>query len=180
MKEQFDLLDGSAKRRFIIFAVITVIAAMLAVGYVRETYDDFATVAFDADGIDMQVDGASFNWFFVPLMYGVSGLLSTFMMLVSMVFQTVIDLVLYSVFRLFAFRNVVSVRKEEYALAWRVLLAVLAAGVVIALFSAHFQFLMLAILLHAPAMLFGLLFYILPLKKRIQDTDTIYDTGGLQ
>lgn len=173
MKEQFELLESSAKRRFIIFAVITVIAALFAVGYAREIYTGYRDAANATGGTDVTIDGADFSPLFGLMTAGVNGFVTTVMLFSTAAFQFIGNLIAFGLFRLLAFRNVPAVSREEYALAKRMQFILLIAGGIAALIAAHFELLLYIAVLLVPVWLFGFLFCLLPLKKRMQDTDTI-------
>lgn len=172
MKEQFRLLDRSGKRRMIFFAVITVIAVLFAIGYARDVYMSCKEAALTADP-NVIVDGADFSPLFGLAAAGVNGFISTVLMFSTAAVQIIGNLIAFGIFRLIAFRNVPAVSRGEHALAKHMQIILLIAGGIAALIAAHFGLLLYIAVLLVPVWLFGFLFYILPLKQKMQDSDTI-------
>lgn len=166
MKTNFDMLFKSEKIRIIVFTIITLIVAVFAVAYVWEWCGLVQEQPINTDGMDVNVDGGNFNWFFGPLASGLNGFLMLINAVAYILFLFVMDFVAYGLFRIIAFRKTNVVNGVEYILAKRVFAGILIASVVTSLFISRFNYLIYIALLIFPIWLFGYLFYILPLKLK--------------
>lgn len=168
MREDFNELGRKEKIRIIVFIVITMIVAAFAIAYVWEFRELSKEQPIRTDNMDVNIDGGNFNWFFVPMASGVNGLIMLISAGVYVVFLAVIDLLVYGVFRVIAFRKIGFVSEAEYILAKKVFAIILIGSILISLVVTRFHFLLFIALLIFPMWLFGYLFYILPLKHKRQ------------
>lgn len=161
------MLIKSEKIRIIVFTIITLIAAVFAVAYVWEWCGLFQEHPINTDGMDINIDGGNFNWFFGPLASGLNGFLLLITAVVYVVFLFVIDFAAYGLFRIIVFRKTNVVSEAEYKLAKWVFAGILIVSVITSLFISRCNYLIYIALLIFPIWLFGYLFYILPLKLKI-------------
>lgn len=166
MKPHFNLLNRSAKKRIIIFTIITVIEAVFAVLRIRAVYlcaniADGLTVFGIVDFIDLLIDS-----FTAILVAGV-----------SLVHSWVINLAVFIAFGELAFKKDTFVSNTEYILAKRILTVILIISIVVLLYFTlfnnsiylYFFIYIYAAVLMFPIGLFGYLFYINKLKDMRQE-----------
>lgn len=166
MREDFDKLDKDEKKRIIIFVVVTLISAMFAIAYVWEWCGLFKEQLIDTKDMDVSVDGADFNWFFMPLATG----LNSFLMMISEVlyeiFLILFNLLFYGLLGLIALRKVNHICEEEYKLTKQIFKIVVIASAVISVIITKFNLLLPVALFMLPMVLLGNLLYLWPLKNR--------------
>ena len=171
MREKYNLLDWDGKDRIIKFAFITVLAAVMAVGYDLVIY--WLGGAFNPDNVIEAIFG------FVLHMA-----LMLFVIVAGPVIILIIDVLAYSIFSAVVFKKNNFVSEAEYTLAYQILTVTWIAGTVISLFIVLFcwkffsavtsgtEFLSGLISLGwviCPSffpLFFGYLFYIYPLKRK--------------
>lgn len=166
MREDFEKLDKDEKKRIIIFMVVTLASAVFAIAYAWEWCGLFKEQLIDTKDMDVSVDGADFNWFFMPLATG----LNSFLMMISEVFYEIFlilfNLLFYGLLGLIALRKVDHIREEEYKLTKQIFKIAVIASTVISVIITKFNLLLSVALFMLPMVLLGNLLYLWPLKNR--------------
>lgn len=168
MKAHFNMLDRSAKKRIIIFTIITVIMAVFVVISIRAVhlYANETLEPIEFDGADFAPFFWPINWFIVILCAGM-----------FFVHSWVINFAAYIAFGELAFKKDTFVSNTEYILAKRILTAILIISIVVSLYFTlfnnsiylYFFIYIYAAVLMFPIGLFGYLFYIDKLKDMRQE-----------
>ena len=166
MKAHFNMLDRSAKKRIIIFTIITVIMAVFVVISIRAVHINVNK------SLELRVFGIAdliyslINWFAWILFAGM-----------FFVYSWGINFAAYIAFGDLALKKDTFVSNTEYILAKRILTAILIISIVVSLYFTlfnnsiylYFFIYIYAAVLMFPIGLFGYLFYINKLKDMRQE-----------
>ena len=120
MRENFNMLDWDGKDRIIKFTFITVLAAVMAVGYAFIIYGLFKGYFYNPDDVLEAI------LYFVPYL-----VFMFFVMIAGPVIILIIDLLAYGIFSTEVFRKTNFVSEAEYILTNQVFTVVWIAGIVI-------------------------------------------------
>ena len=168
MKANFDMFNRREKKRIIIFIIITVIAAVNAILWVRVLYMDTYNPQYFPESTGLEIDGADFT----PLISLTTSVATDFFVLlravIFLVFSWIMDFAVYIIFGELAFEKDTFVSNAEYLLTKWIFTVVLIISTVVSLLLAHFNHRIYIALLMFPIWLFGYLFYIHKLKYKSQ------------
>ena len=174
----FKILNKSGKIRLIIFILLMGFLVYLAVGYSAEL---FQTVRYgetsenvSSTGEEITIDGEDFSWLFLPMKAATFGIIFVITVVAYEVVIIVASFLCLCIFRLAAFRKTTEIQQEEYILGKQIqqVLCIGSTAVSVlltALATPVFGF--IGIAFNLPLLLFSRLFYILPMKKRIRDSE---------
>ena len=160
-------MDRTGRIRTVVFAVILLILAFFAVGYVRELYaSGFSGRIINTEEInEINIDGSDFGWLFRLLGHGVNGLISFVVYGVYAVIVLIVSLVLVIPFRLIVVRRSTVISSEERRLTKIIFGAVVGVSLLLGLILTKGSCIAALIFYTAIWALIVLCVYILTTKK---------------